>query len=502
MASGGGSEPSMQRQTTRSQTVGNIGESMFDSEVVPSSLVEIAPILRVANEVEPSNPRVAYLCRFYAFEKAHRLDPNSSGRGERQFDTALWHTILENGPTMMRGRVKKSDAREMQSFYQHYYKEYIQALQNATGEADRAQLTEAYQTANVLFEVLKAVNQTQSVEVDREVLETHDKIAEKPDPYDRLPLDPDSVNHAIMKDPEIQAIVCALRNTRGLPWPKDYKKKKDEDILDWLQSVFGFQKDNVSNQREHLILLLLANVHIRHFPKPDQQPKLDEHALNDVMKKLFKKYKKWCERLGRKSNLWLPIIQQEVQQRKILYTGLYLLVWGEAANLRFMPECLCYIYHHMAFEVYGMLAGSVNPMTGENMKPAYGGEEEDVFLRKVVTPISEVIAQEAARRGQGRSKHSQCRNLYHDINEYFRSVDCFSRLGWPMRPDANFFCSPLSELRSRKNVGFLISSFFRTSVCFGSREPSSRSKIFQILKLCMMMIKMKIRCQCWECCCS
>lgn len=40
---------------------------------------------------------------------------------------------------------------------------------------------------------------------------------------------------------QIQAAVVALRNTRGLPWPKEYKKKKDEDVLDWLQSMFGFQ---------------------------------------------------------------------------------------------------------------------------------------------------------------------------------------------------------------------------------------------------------------------
>ncbi|CDY42080.1 hypothetical protein HID58_017881 [Brassica napus] len=431
-----------------SQTAGKLGMVTLDSEVVPSSLVEIAPILRVANEVEASNPRVAYLCRFYAFEKACKLDPTSSGRGVPQFKTALLQRLEHENETTLAGR-QQSDARDMQNFYQHYYKRYIQALVNSTNKDDRAQLRKEYQTSSVLLEVLKAVNQTEDVEVPDEVLEAHTKVEEKIQidvPYNNLPHDPDSQNLAITRFPKIQATVTALCNTRGLPWPAGHEKKLDEDMLDWLQTMFGFQKDNVVNQRENL-LLLLTNVHIRQFPRPEQQPKLDDRAVTIVMKKLFKTYKKWCKYLGRKSSLWMPVIQQEVQQRKLLYICLHLLIWGEAANLRFMPACLCYIYHHMAFELYGILAGSVSPMTGERIKPAYGGGPggHEAFLQKVVTPIDKTVAKDAKRSRGGKLKHSERRH-YDDFNEYFWSVRCF-QLGWPMRDDADLFCQTAEELR-------------------------------------------------------
>lgn len=45
------------------------GNSVVDSELVPSSLAFIAPILRVANEIQADNPRVAYLCKIFELNK-------------------------------------------------------------------------------------------------------------------------------------------------------------------------------------------------------------------------------------------------------------------------------------------------------------------------------------------------------------------------------------------------------------------------------------------------
>ncbi|PWA52156.1 Callose synthase [Artemisia annua] len=51
------------RSMTRSSTMFDPNTDQIDSELVPSSLSSTAPILRVANEIENDNPRVAYLCK-------------------------------------------------------------------------------------------------------------------------------------------------------------------------------------------------------------------------------------------------------------------------------------------------------------------------------------------------------------------------------------------------------------------------------------------------------
>ncbi|CAL9222795.1 unnamed protein product [Arabidopsis halleri] len=442
----------LMRRPSRSAAT-TVSIEVFDHEVVPASLGTIAPILRVAAEIEHERPRVAYLCRFYAFEKAHRLDPSSGGRGVRQFKTLLFQRLERDNASSLASRVKKTDGREVESFYQQYYEHYVRALDQGD-QADRAQLGKAYQTAGVLFEVLMAVNKSEKVEaVAPEIIAAARDVQEKNEiyaPYNILPLDSAGASQSVMQLEEVKAAVAALGNTRGLNWPSGFeqhrKKTGNLDLLDWLRAMFGFQANNVRNQREHLVCLLADN-HIRLTPKPEPLNKLDDRAVDAVMTKLFKNYKNWCKFLGRKHSLRLPQAAQDIQQRKILYMGLYLLIWGEAANIRFMPECLCYIFHNMAYELHGLLAGNVSIVTGENIKPSYGGDDE-AFLRKVITPIYRVVQKEANKNANGKAAHSDWSN-YDDLNEYFWTPDCFS-LGWPMRDDGDLFKSTRDTTQGKK----------------------------------------------------
>ncbi|CAF1827306.1 unnamed protein product [Brassica oleracea] len=141
-----------------------------DSEAVPSSLPEVSPILRVAHKIHPTHPRIAYLCEFC--NKYHNHDNFLifiKSRDNRllllsgvlaaleeslivcslncpidvfKFKNSLWYwtkTICKpnqqnlfhfqfNDETHGDGKVRPSDARDMQNFYLEYYEKNIQAL--------------------------------------------------------------------------------------------------------------------------------------------------------------------------------------------------------------------------------------------------------------------------------------------------------------------------------------------------------------------------------------
>ncbi|KAJ1383131.1 Vacuolar protein sorting-associate protein Vta1/Callose synthase, N-terminal [Sesbania bispinosa] len=242
----------MIRAPTRTVELPN-EENMMDSEIVPSSLAVLVPILRAALEIEEENPRVAYLCRFHAFEKAHTMDPTSSGRGVRQFKTYLLHKLEREGE-LTEKLAKRSDARELQTYYQTFYEKRIRDGEFTLKPED---IIKNVQIATVLYEVLKTMVAPQSIEEKtKRYAEDVEKKRGQYEHYNILPLYAVGVKPAIMELPEIKAAIAALSKVDNLPMPIIRSRpdasnddstmpmervKNVNDILDWISSIFGFQ---------------------------------------------------------------------------------------------------------------------------------------------------------------------------------------------------------------------------------------------------------------------
>ncbi|KAH7686236.1 callose synthase protein [Dioscorea alata] len=458
----------LSRKMTRTATM----MDMVDDEnlLVPSSLAPIAPILRVANDIQERNPRVAYLCRFHALEQAQKLDPISSGRGVRQFKTYLLHR-LEKEEVETKPQLGGNNSEEIQLFYQWYYHEFVKDPSRRKPE----EMAKHYQIASVLYDVMIALIPKEKV--DKKIFKFAEEVARKKvqyAPYNILPLNVSGAVPPIMELPEIKAAVNALRDIDNLPKlriqsTENVRQEVDvfsmpgnngtviHDLLDWLGAVYGFQKGNVANQREHLIFLL-ANIDSR-SRQDEEYSLLASRTVTNLMDKVFKNYRSWCNYLHIRHNLKFPN-DAATQRMELLYIGLYFLIWGEASNIRFMPECLCYIFHHMAGQLCEILA---------NVQVATGGyyyelppHDDEKFLRNVVTPIYQVLRKEAQRNKNGTASHSKWRN-YDDLNEYFWSNECLN-IGWPMKPDHDFFVHT-REIHSKVE--------HRGQVVVGRRKPKT-----------------------------
>ncbi|XP_077221579.1 glucan synthase-like 10 [Tasmannia lanceolata] len=434
---------------------------------VPSSLGnrDIDAILRAADEIQEEDPNISRILCEHAYSLAQNLDPNSEGRGVLQFKTGLMSVIKQKLAKRDGGSIDRSqDIARLQEFYKQYReKNKVDELREDEmklresgvfsgnlGELERKTVKrkKVFATLKVLGTVVEDLTKEVSPEEAeklipeelKRVMESDAAMTEDLIAYNIIPLDAPAMTSAILFMPEVKAAMSALSYFRELPkLPGGFSipPSRNADMLDFLQYIFGFQRDNVSNQREHIVLLL-ANEQSRLGIPEEMEPKMDEAAVQKVFLKSLDNYIKWCNYFFI-NPVWSNL-EAVSKEKKILLVSLYFLIWGEAANIRFLPECLCYIFHHMLRELEEILrqqivqpAGSCNSQNGVS------------FLDQVISPLYEIVAAEAGNNDNGRAAHSAWRN-YDDFNEYFWSVHCFG-LGWPWRMDSSFFIKPMKRTK-------------------------------------------------------
>jgi callose synthase len=166
-----------------------------------------------------------------------------------------------------------------------------------------------------------------------------------------------------------------------------------------LAKQYGFQVDNSRNQAEHLLMMLTNE-----YSHTDTNL---SGAAARLHTKIFSNYRKWCDRMGTP-----PLFSKKSNGRAyaafVEDALVFLLVWGEAANLKHLPECLCFLYHKTMQEHIINSSRGVSPST-------YPG----FFLDMVVTPIYDVVAASLKIHGDNEFK-----KIYDDFNEFFWSPSC------------------------------------------------------------------------------
>ncbi|KAH8072100.1 1,3-beta-D-glucan synthase [Aureococcus anophagefferens] len=161
-----------------------------------------------------------------------------------------------------------------------------------------------------------------------------------------------------------------------------------------LGNFFGFQDDNVRNQAEHA-LMLLANGLAQQPPSSRSARGCDVAALGALHAKLFANYRRWCAHLETAPQ-FADAAAGDACGGAATDVVLWLCVWGEAANLRHMPECCCFLYHSAASEWAATPKGERQGDRGASLYPGHWLDTAD---------------------------HVDKKN-YDDFNEFFWSKDC------------------------------------------------------------------------------
>ncbi|KAI3994681.1 hypothetical protein MKX01_002297, partial [Papaver californicum] len=261
---------------------------------VPASLKgggnNIDLILQCADEIQAEDPNVSRIMCEQAYSMAHDLDRNSDGRGVLQFKTGLMSIIKQKFSKRDGERIDRNrDIERLWEFYLLYKRRHrVDDIQReeqkwresgtfsvTLGELEHRSLEmkKIFATLRALIVVMESLHKgadpdgvgKKIMEELRRIKKTNGTLAGELISYNILPLGAPSLTNAIGMFPEVKAATSAIRYTESFPrLPADVEASGlgNLDMFDLLEYVFGFQKDNIKNQRENVILSV-ANAQTR-----------------------------------------------------------------------------------------------------------------------------------------------------------------------------------------------------------------------------------------------
>lgn len=234
-------------------------------------------------------------------------------------------------------------------------------------------------------------------------------------------------------------------------------KEEIEDVFIDLANKFGFQRDSMRNMYDHLMIQLDS----RASRMSPNQALLTLHA--DYIGGEHANYRKWyfaaqldlddaighannsvgvsrlARRASRKAGVktapvppsaknldsahqrWMQAMHQMSSYDRMRQLALYLLCWGEAAQVRFVPECLCFIFK-CADDYYR------SPECQNRVEPV----PEGLYLRAVVRPLYRFIRDQGYEVVDGaflrRERDHEDIIGYDDVNQLFWYPEGISRI--------------------------------------------------------------------------
>ncbi|KAL7748702.1 1,3-beta-D-glucan synthase [Sorochytrium milnesiophthora] len=226
-----------------------------------------------------------------------------------------------------------------------------------------------------------------------------------------------------------------------------------ENIFVDLQRRLGFQADNVRCQLDNMLSLLdsrcsrmdtyqaVTSLHADYIAGENANYRrwyLVTFALLEFKEEDYASgHKKvlsfhqlpFAEQQQHLAKLWRRRMKRMTPLTRAREVALWLLIWGEAGNVRFMPECLCFIFK-LCLDMLPVLKVSTSPTRASEAAPS------DSFLVHTVMPLytyyrdqsfEPMPSRAGSKLARRRCDHEDVIN-YDDINECFRDIHTLLKL--------------------------------------------------------------------------